>query len=670
MFNRKTLVRAIALIAPVVTLSPAFAAETMGEEILVTASRFPDSRFGAPIGARTVSAAEIADSGAANVAEVLNKLGGVHTRQDIFGGSNPGIDLRGFGVTGDQNTLVLVDGIRLSEGELASARLSGISLDAVDRIEILPGGGAVLYGSNATGGVINIITRGGRFNSREAKLSASAGTFGTHDLRGSASIGGDAVSLSVNAQDYRSDNERKNNRVEEQNGSGTLALRLADTDLALNFGSERQRARLPGARTATEWVNNPRGTSTPNDFANTDLWFANLSAHHRIGEVELAANLARRDRSSEFFSSDPLGSFSLADQRRVTTDEFSPRLKWQTDVAGLANELVTGYDWRYWDYRSHRHDDFGFGFAGPSLETGTQETSGWYVQDSLQFTTGTTLSLGARRETLDIHRDVPYALTMVATEQSDHRHLDAWSLGVRQRLGMGLAAHARTGTSYRIANIDENRCYSAPCALLKPQTSRDHELGLAWGGRGATASIVAFRSDIEDELYYNNILFTNVNMPPTRRQGIELSGSWTPLATLTLEGRYTWTDATFRSGAFSGVDVSGKTVPVVPRQRATLLATWAATDKDRLHVGVNYVGQQQYDNDPANRFAKMPDYTTVDAKYSHRIGAATLALAINNAFDRKYYSYALVNSSTAPTSYNVYPDRTRTIMATFEYAFR
>mgnify|MGYP000397325749 CR=1 FL=1 len=66
----------------------------------------------------------------------------------------------------------------------------------------------------------------------------------------------------------------------------------------------------------------------------------------------------------------------------------------------------------------------------------------------------------------------------------------------------------------------------------------------------------------------------------------------------------------------------------------------------------------------------MPAYTTVDTKYSHAIGDATLSLAVNNVFDKKYYSYALVNSPTVPTTYNVYPDRGRLIMATVEYAFR
>lgn len=638
------------------------------EPVVVTANRFDESRFASPIGSRVITAEEIYDSGAGNIAEALGRLGGVQLRQDLYGGANPGMDLRGFGVTGDQNTLILVDGVRISENELTAARLSGISLDAVEKIEILPSGGAVLYGSNATGGVINIITKKAASNSRHAKASLAYGSHETYDLRASGGIGGEMLSLNLNAQSYQTNNQRQNNRYEQQNAGGTLALRLPDTTLAFNFGGEQARARLPGNRSASQWQNDPNGASTPNDFANTNVWHAGLSANHRIGELEFAANLIRRERTTEFYN-DYGGGWYNNDHRYVTTDEFSPRIKWNANLAGMASEMVAGFDWRNWDYQSFVSDP-----SGPSLETGTQKTSAWYLQETLQLTNTTQLSLGGRTENLRMERNVPYATYMAVVNQRDERNLHAWSAGLKQTLSKGWVAHVRTGTSYRIGNIDENRCWSAPCSLLHPQTSRDHEAGLSWTASSKlSGSAVLFRSELENEIYFNRLAGSsgsNINMPPTRRQGIELSSLWAPLSSLTLNVRYTYTEATFRSGAFSGVDVSGKAVPVVPRHRASLNATWAASELTKLYAGMIYTGSQQYDNDPANRYSRMPAYTTVDTKVSHRLDNLTLALAVNNVFDKKYYSYALVNSPTTPTNYNVYPDRSRTIMASLEYAFK
>ncbi len=90
--------------------------------------------------------------------ELLQQLAGIHTR-NVDGSPDPQIDLRGFGITGNQNTLVLLDGQRMNENELVGIRWSTIPLDSIERIEVLRSSGAVTYGAGATGGVINIVTR-------------------------------------------------------------------------------------------------------------------------------------------------------------------------------------------------------------------------------------------------------------------------------------------------------------------------------------------------------------------------------------------------------------------------------------------------------------------------------------------------------------------------------
>lgn len=74
----------------------------------------------------------------------------MHTR-NIDGSPDSQIDLRGFGMTGNQNTLVLLDGQRMNEMEMVGIRWSTIPLSSIKRIEVLRGEGAVTYGSGATG---------------------------------------------------------------------------------------------------------------------------------------------------------------------------------------------------------------------------------------------------------------------------------------------------------------------------------------------------------------------------------------------------------------------------------------------------------------------------------------------------------------------------------------
>src|SRR5690606_12817563 len=113
--------------------------------LLVSASRFGDDPAAVPIGAAVIGADEIREAGVGNVNEALRRIGGVYGRYNTRGTPDYSLDLRGFGSNSDQNIVVLVDGVRLSENEQTSAILSSIPIETVERIEIVRGGSSVLY---------------------------------------------------------------------------------------------------------------------------------------------------------------------------------------------------------------------------------------------------------------------------------------------------------------------------------------------------------------------------------------------------------------------------------------------------------------------------------------------------------------------------------------------
>jgi len=144
--------------------------------------------------------------------------------RDLAGTQNPQLDLRGFGITGDQNTLVLLDGLRLSEADLESAQLSAIPLESIERIEIVRGAGAVLYGAGATGGTINIITRRSPAGETRGNALARAGGFGTEELRGGFSRQGEVFGGGVAASYEDTDGYRSNSRYRQRSGFGRLDI--------------------------------------------------------------------------------------------------------------------------------------------------------------------------------------------------------------------------------------------------------------------------------------------------------------------------------------------------------------------------------------------------------------------------------------------------------------
>ena len=82
-----------------------------------------------------ISAQQIAESTAKTLPELLSQEAGIVTR-DNTGSPDWQIDMRGFGVTGDQNTLVLFDGQRWNENELVSVRWSAIPIESIERISL------------------------------------------------------------------------------------------------------------------------------------------------------------------------------------------------------------------------------------------------------------------------------------------------------------------------------------------------------------------------------------------------------------------------------------------------------------------------------------------------------------------------------------------------------
>jgi iron complex outermembrane receptor protein len=634
--------------------------------VIVTATRFPDGVLAAPVGVTVITSEDIRNSTATSVAEVLNKLGGVHTRINFLGTPDLPIDLRGFGVTGDQNSLVLLNGQRISENELAAARLTGIPLNAIERIEIVRGSGSVLYGGGTTGGTINIITAAPAAAPARTTLYGALGNDATRDLRVGHISAGETSGLALYANAYESDNFRRNNHAIQENLTGEWRLTGASGSIALRAGGEHQRSRLPGARTETELATDPRGTSTPNDYANLDGWSTNLAAQSQIGDLTLAADAGYRSREVQFFS-DFGGGVTAFSDTNTQVWSVSPRLRWSGALLGQPNLFVLGVDYSDWSYRLRSAAD-PQGIAAPTtVENSGQVHQALYFQNHTHVTDALRLTIGARRERMVNSIDVPMSLFgTVVPPKSEVTVLPATELALRYQFLTGWAAYARSGKSFRVANVDENRCFSAPCNTLLPQTSRDNEVGFLYRRDESNFRASYFNIDLKNEIHFNALTFTNINLSPTRRRGAEIEGATRLGRQANLVLRYSVTDARFREGTYGGVDVAGNDVPLVPRQRASLLLGWRFDDATRLTFADYYVGRQRYDNDQANRFRKMPSYSITDVKLSHRRGSAVFSLGINNLFDKLYYSYAIVNDPTAPTTFNAYPERRRSLMATVE----
>ena len=630
------------------------------DTLVITATRFPDSKRDLPVGVTVITADDIRKSATSNLPEILAHFGLLQVR-NLAGTQNQQIDLRGFGVTGDQNTLILIDGVRISENELESAQLSAIPLESIERIEIVRGGGAVLYGGGATGGTINIITRRGQPGELRAYALGRAGGYGTQELRAGGERYGEVFGGGLDASYEDTDGYRRNSRYRQRNASGRLEAISPVGRLYAKLALDEQRQRLPGSLTEAEIAHDPQQTNTPNDWREREGVQLQLGGTKPFGRHELSADFGYRTKHSRFSLGSAFGDF----QGDTDVDQwtFSPRARIAFDALGRTHELVTGIDLEGWKFGAATT------FAGfpSSQRTSEQSNAAIYAQANVWIASATRLVLGVREQRMAQRLTLEFPPS--ADNTSSH-HLPAYEAALRHAWTSGWSSYARLGKSFRVATFDENACFfptSCPTELLKPQTATSAELGFEYESSRLRGRASIYQIDLENEIYFSPLVppfGANINLSPTRRRGLELESGWRATDALELRGAFTFMDARFRSGVYGGIDVSGNRVPLVPEVLATAGASWRFAPQTRAHINARYVGAQRFDNDAANRFRSQPTYGIVDLKLEHHPARRfELTLEVRNLFDKRYFSYGRVDDPVAPTTYSALPESGQAVYA-------
>ena len=676
----------------------AFAADipvTVGEPVIVTATRFEDRYLDKPVNVTVITAEDIRQSPAKTVPDVLSEQAGIFLH-DFFGNNaaTTTVDLRGFGINGTQNTLILLDGRRIVDADLSGVQWSGVPLAAIERIEIVRGSGAVLYGDGAVTGVINIITRSPADIGNFASAQVLAGSYDTRQGQLYANHFSGNLGLNLIASNYVSGAYRDNNQNRQSNVQAEARLVTARGDVSFKLANDNQGIRLPGPRTVQpsagvdQLATDRRGTSTPLDYAQRRGNRATFDWQHdtRAGQLKLGVGYRDKEQTSYF----DFGGFP--DYRVADLDVWSvsPRMKFPQPLAGLPNTLVAGVDWYRWDYRlqlSNSPANIGQPF---NTVDATQENSAIYFQNTTKLSSAMTVIAGARLERYKISATDDFdptapggAFGSGAAPGSQEKTEYAYELAARYQAAPAWALIGRLGRSYRFANVDEifefTPTLTREFQFLQPETAHSYEAGVERRGAGSMLRATIFQIDVDNEIRLDpySAGIGNTNLPPSRRRGLELEARQALGSALQLGANYTFVEAKFLEGVLPGsaftqtnVVVAGKTVPLVPRHKLNVSASWIPQKGTRVNAVVTYVSDQFMDNDEGNTFyTKIPAYTVADLKLVHETGGWRLGAAVNNVFDEKYYNYA-VRSQFAADRYNAYPLPERNFTLTAEYNFR
>lgn len=620
------------------------------DDIVVTAKRFEQKRVDQPAQILVISPAEIRDSGAGSVPELLERAAGLRVRS--LYGANPAamdLDARGFGETGNSHVLVLLDGRRLNAPDShAVEHWQALPLARIERIEVQYGSGNVLYGDNAVGAVVNIVTRDRR--RAGPALDLRVGSFGTLQAGAALGLEGETWLGALDLSLAHTDAFRDHNAAGNGSLGGTLRLPLARGEARLNLGYGRLEADLPGYLTLAQAQADPRQSIAANGqgWTDRDTWHVRPGLDLRLSEhARLSGELGFEHSRMQGYLSYGGGSFSQVDNRHDTWS-LTPRLNLDHPLLGLSADTVLGFDLYRTDYGANKRDSF----AGASRIDMLQSSRGLYAQSSLGLNERTTLTLGARRQWVD--QDT--RRTGAAALPNDHAR-NAWDLGLSYRPKPGTRLFARHGAVFRFAKTDELTTFAGLGTALRPEHGYSTDLGLDWQAAGRRVQATLYRLDLRDEIAYNLATFQNENLQRTRHEGLTLEGHWALSPSVALRAGYAYTDAQFSDGPDRG-----KRIPLVPRHRGDLTLDWRLNPAWSLEAAVSRTGGQYFGSDTDNSSPPMAGYTVWDLSATWRQGPWRLQIVGRNLGDANYASSGFEFSSA------VYPADGRAVYVTLSHA--
>lgn len=483
------------------------------DPVVVTATKVetPQEQLGATV--TVITDAQLRNYNYSRVEEALRSVPGVEIQRSGGLGKTTAIKIRG---AGPAQVVVLVDGMRVSSPTLGTADLSELSLDVIDRIEIVRGPQSTLYGADAIGGVVNIITRKGA-GRPSATLAVEGGSYDTfrESLAVQGAVGGFNAALSSSRYDTRG---RLTTFDNDDSDLTSLAGRIGydfpwKGELSLSGRYSKLNLDLPASRTIP-----PPTQLDPNAQSQTDTGLYNLAYRQPVLPWwDLRARWGEWWNSSGFQNPPPPGATTTISQ--INTRRQEAELINRFDIGGW-NTLTVGGEHRVEHGENRR------------ILRQSITTVGVFAEDQVRLFDRLFLGGGLRWEDNDQFGTelTPRASAAFVLKETGTKLRGAWGEGFRAPTLNDLFFPA-------FGNTD-----------LKPERSESWEVGVeqrVWQERvraGATWFENHFRDLIQFVFDPTVARFRPLNVGRAVTRGLETSLELDPLDWLLVYGNYTFTD--------------------------------------------------------------------------------------------------------------------------------
>ncbi len=465
-------------------------------DVVVTATRIPEPANQALESVLVIDRAALQNSLAVDVADVIR----FHAGLDIGRSGGPGQPVSLFirGANSNQS-IVMMDGVRINSGTQSLAPLMNISPELIERIEVVKGPRSAIYGTDAIGGVVNLITRAG--GPSRADLMLSYGRYGTGEfaIDGNYTSGDTNLQAVISGQKSRGFPAIAGDTLDRgyKNLSGTAAVttRIDKVELGARYWraagtTDYTNAFLGNAPLDESFTNSLMSAHASGDI--TDIWHARLNLSRFTNDLrqhQFDASILPPALPAKDYDTSVRDALDLQNDLKITSDEFTQVLTFGAMVAKeKTNSLSSG--------------------AGYLIDTHTQN---YYLQDQVVE--------GADRLLVSVGGFHHPAFGSHTT----------WNAEYGRSISSDTLLTVSFGTAFR-APTATDRFGFAGTPGLKPESSRNIEVGLkSRTGAGAQITLAAYQNTINDLIvflndYNNTLTYGNiVNVSRARIRGVEAS---------------------------------------------------------------------------------------------------------------------------------------------------
>jgi iron complex outermembrane receptor protein len=655
-----------------------------------------------PVTVQTVPLEVIQQQGATNIVDVVNNIPSAYAFTQ-YGGYDYFV-FRGFQLDKDPGSAVLLNGMRI-EGNRISSQING-----VESVEILKGPASMLYGTEATGGTINIVEKK-PLSTPLYEIVAQGGRWGRGGVEFGATgpLGSDNLLYRLDAGFLRSDGYRHES-YRRFNVSPKLYWRISSRDqlnvhLTYNYDHSDLDAGIPLLTTASdssfasEVPNIPldRRFNIPGSFGKSNMPIVQVFYSHSFSEqVRLRQSFQYQYQGDEYWESEGLtvdpSTPTTVDRENLYFYHHNNSIVSQTDALASFNllwnhQFLAGYEYDYLDHTTTR-SSAASNASDPSIdlynpvETATPITSfpasrydgfqshsnAIYLQDYIRIHSKIQFLAGMRYDAFRRHN---FRNPIVGGEQTIGPSSDAAQNPVTYRVAMNaavlpsLSLYSSYGTSFtgQTGLNDDGLPFSPSGVPYKPTTGGQFEAG-------ARLSFFQNRLNLDASIFHivqkNVVVFLTTNTfdqaGEQHSKGAEIELHARASQRLNLFANYGFTQAAFGNFVSGGVNFSGMIPAWVPRHTVRVWSSYDFPKGFGVSLGMRYVSKRSPDAADSLFF---DGFTTWDTAFRYRRSKVEYSVNIANVLNKTHYYVSAITWNAL----QVYPGPPLDVSATVRYRF-